>query len=99
MVIYQKKLVGKQNILNRFVDIGTDLFAMSCVCSYADSLLKKGEKEENCVDLADLYCRQARVRIKRRFKDVTNNYDKLSGKVAKKILAEEFDWLEDNIIK
>ncbi|MFH1752560.1 MAG: acyl-CoA dehydrogenase family protein [Candidatus Omnitrophota bacterium] len=99
MVFYQKKLESKQNILNRFVDIGTDLFAMSCVCSYADSLLKKGEKEKNCVDLADLYCRQARVRIKRRFKDVTNDYDRLSGKVAKKILAEEFAWLEDNIIK
>ncbi|MEE8359508.1 MAG: acyl-CoA dehydrogenase family protein [Candidatus Omnitrophota bacterium] len=99
MAIYQKKLVNKQNILTRFVDIGTDLFAMSCVCSYADSLLKKGEKSENCVDLADLYCRQAKIRIKRRFKDVTNNTDKLSGKVAKKILAEDFDWLEDNIIK
>ena len=99
MALYQKKLVSKQNILGRFIDIGTELFAMSCTLSYADSLLEKGEKEKNSVELADLYCRKARIRIECLFADVNNNYDKLSNAVAKKLLLEEFDWLEDNIIK
>lgn len=99
MAFYQQKLVAKQNILNRYVDIGMDLFAMCCVCSYADSLIKKGEKKENSLDLADLFCRQARDRIEIRFKESCHNQDKLSYSVARKLLAGEFAWLESDIIK
>lgn len=99
MIFYQQKLVNKQNILNRFVDIGTDLFAISCVCSYADSLLKEGEKKENSLELADLFCREAEVRIKRKFREICRNQDGLSNSLAKKVLAGEYDWLENDIIK
>ena len=99
MLLYQQKLVSKQNILNRFVDIGMELFAMSAVCSYAASLAKKGDKMANSIELADLYCRQARARIKRHFKDVCKNQDKLSNSIAKELLKGQYEWLEDGIIK
>ncbi|MFQ5952988.1 MAG: acyl-CoA dehydrogenase family protein, partial [Candidatus Omnitrophota bacterium] len=99
MMCHQKKLVSKQNILNRFVDISLDIFAMSAACSYADSLFKKGEKKENSLDLADLFCRRAENRIKKNFSDVRHNDDKLSDSIAKKLLAAKYEWLENDIIK
>ena len=99
MMFYQQKLVHKQNIINRYVDIGTDLFVMSCVCSYADHLLKEGGEKENCSKLADLFCRQARKRIQRHFQDVRHNDDRLLNTIAEKVLAGEYEWLENDIIK
>lgn len=96
MVIYQKRLESKQNILGRFVDIGTDLFVMSAACSYAACL---SEQNSSAIELADLYCQQARARIKRDFSDNYFNRDKLGLSVAKKILKDEYEWLEDGIIK
>lgn len=98
MVIHQQKLVQRQNILNRFVDIGMDLFAMSCACAYADSLIRTG-KIDDALSLADLFCRRAKVRIKRNFKDVSCNDDRLSNSVAKKLLSGTYAWLENDIIK
>ena len=99
MVWYQKKLVSKQNILNRFVDIGVDLFAMSSVLSYADNLSKGGGQSKNSIELANLFCCQATDRIRLKFKQVCHNHDKLSKATAKKLLANEYDWLENDIIK
>lgn len=98
MVVYQQKLAQKQNILNRFVDIGTDLFAISCVCSYAEGLHKREESKDSLA-LADLFCDQARRRILRSFKDVCANNDRASYRLAKKLLNGDYEWLEDDIIK
>lgn len=98
MALNQQKLVHKQNMLNRFVDIGTDLFAISCVCSYADSL-HKNKGTDDALKLADLFCRQAERRISSSFKDILNNDDRSSYSVARKLLAGDYEWLEDDIIK
>ncbi|MBI5124105.1 MAG: hypothetical protein HZA72_01645 [Candidatus Omnitrophica bacterium] len=98
MAFYQQKLVQKQNTLNRYVDIGADLFAVSCVSSYAASLHGKGEAKE-VLELADLFCHQARVRISRNFKDASRNDDALSYFVAKRLLAGDYEWLENDIVK
>ncbi len=93
MAIYQQKLEAKQNLMSRFVDIGVDLFVMSCVCSYAVS------QDASAIPLADLFCREARTRIKRKFEDILCNQDKMVTQIAKKILKEEYAWLENEIIK
>lgn len=94
---YQQKLESKQSILSRVVDIGTELFAMACTCSYADHLTKKGNT--NAVELADNFCLDAQKRIEALFKEGCSNNDKGHLKVAKKVLAKEFEWLENEIIK
>lgn len=99
MAIYQKGLVNKQNILNRFVDISIDLFTMASACSYAESLLKKGGKKENSVGLADLYCREATERIKSNFRKNNRNNDRQINTIARNLLDGKFDWLESYIIK
>ena len=97
MMMYQQKLESKQSILNRVVDIGTELFTMSTTCSYAAMLKKKGQK--NAVDLADSYCLEACKRIDATFKENCNNNDQANLKISKKILAKEFEWMENEIIK
>jgi hypothetical protein len=97
MAKYQQKLESKQSILNRIVDIGTELFAISAVCSYAAMLVKDGRS--NAVDLADSFCNDARKRIEVSFKDRAENADVQNLKIAKKILAKEFEWMENQIIK
>jgi alkylation response protein AidB-like acyl-CoA dehydrogenase len=94
---YQQKLESKQSILNRIVDIGTELFAISAVCSYAAMLVKDGQA--NAVDLADSFCCDARKRIEVSFKEGADNTDRQNLKIAKKILAKEFEWMENQIIK
>jgi len=98
VIFLQQKLAFKQNTLNRLVDIGTELFVISCVCSYAESLPGQ-KKAENCRGLADFFCRQARGRIKGSFKELSRNQDRLSNLISKKVLAEEFEWLESDIIR
>src|SRR5947199_5413164 len=63
MMRFQAKLERKQMVLFRIVDIGTDLFAMAASISYATMLAKKGGETKNAMDLADLFCREARRRI------------------------------------
>ena len=99
MIRYQKKLEAKQSILNRIVDIGTDLFAISAVCSYADHLFKKEPGKTNALLLADLFCRETQNRIKLLFQKEKSNTDKENIAVARKLMAKEFEWMENEIIK
>lgn len=97
MAKYQQKLESKQSILNRMVDIGTDLFAMSAVCSYAAMLVK--DNQPNAVELADSFCCDARKRVNVVFSEGSTNNDRQNLNIAKKILAKEFEWMENQIIK
>jgi len=97
MLKYQQKLESKQSLLNRMVDVGTDLFAISAVCSYAAMLSKDGRP--NAVDLADSFCHDAAKRINTAFKEGVDNNDAQNLSIAKKVLAKEFEWMENQIIK
>ncbi len=98
MMIHQKKLESKQSVLNRLVDIGVELFAISSTCSYANHLVKHEKGKKNSVDLADLFCLDARKRIEGFFKGNKKNNDRQAFAVAKKLLAEEYVWMENEII-
>jgi len=98
MLRHQKKLESKQSLLNRVVDIGTDLFAMAASVSYAGHLAKNSITK-NSIELADLFCREARKRIEANFKENQSNHDPKTIRIAKGVLAKEFEWLESDIIK
>ena len=99
MAIYQKKMAEKQLLINRFVDIGTELFIMSATCSYADSLKADGPNAENAVELADYYCNEAEIRIGKLFRDIGRNNDAATLKLNKSFMQGDFEWLEDEIAK
>lgn len=99
MMRYQKKLEAKQAILNRIVDIGTELFAMTATCSYAQKFAHNVTEGKNAVELADHFCRMSRQRVDVLFESFGTTTDKSGLDIAKQILANEFLWLENEIIK
>ena len=99
MAMYQKKMAEKQLLINRFVDIGTELFIMSAACSYAGSLQASDSNAANAVELADYYCKEATIRIEKLFSDIRRNNDSATLKLNTRFMHGAFEWLEDEIAK
>src|SRR5947209_12534336 len=97
MMRYQAKLERKQMVLFRIVDIGTDLFAMASAISYATMLAKKGQK--NAVDLADVFCREARMRIDAEFNNLFTDHDDAAYRLVSKLLKGEYDWFKGQMVE
>jgi alkylation response protein AidB-like acyl-CoA dehydrogenase len=97
MMRFQAKLERKQMVLFRIVDIGTDLFAMSATISYAHMLAKKGQ--QNALDLADVFCHEARKRIDQHFATLFDNYDEKEYRVVQDLMKGEYNWLEGRLIQ
>jgi alkylation response protein AidB-like acyl-CoA dehydrogenase len=97
MMRYQAKLERKQMVLFRIVDIGTDLFAMSAAISYATMLAKQGQK--NAVDLADVFCREARMRIEANFSNLFTDHDAAAYRLVSNLLKGEYDWFKGQMVE
>ncbi|MDI6101380.1 acyl-CoA dehydrogenase family protein [Actinoplanes sp. NEAU-A12] len=92
---WQGKLERKQAFLGRIVDIGAELFAMSAVCVRAHA--ERDDRPEGR-ELADLFCRQARLRAEERFAALWDNTDSLDVRAAERVLAGRYAFLEDGVI-
>jgi alkylation response protein AidB-like acyl-CoA dehydrogenase len=92
MVKYQQKLEREQLILACFVDIGTDLFAMSATLAYVDALLDTAPNKEELQAAANLFCLEARDRVEANFKAVKKNHNHLYTKVANFAMDGKYDW-------
>jgi hypothetical protein len=93
MARYQQKLEREQLIMANFVDIGTDLFVMAAVLSYADALLPTVEHKAELQQLVDLFCTDAQARVKANLKAVTKNHNRKYSDVSKEVMAGKFDWI------
>jgi hypothetical protein len=82
----------------RMVEIGTELFAMAAACSKAVALEKQGSSDPGPRELADLFCRQAQIRICQYFIGTCWNTDLEDSKVAGKAMEAGYAWLEKGII-
>src|SRR3954470_21996162 len=96
MVRFGPKLERRQLVLFRGVDIGAELFAMAATCVRAHALSAEGN--QGAIDLADLFCREARKRVDRLFDDFYGSDDGASYRVAQQVLKGEHAWLEDGIV-
>jgi alkylation response protein AidB-like acyl-CoA dehydrogenase len=95
MARYGTALEKKQALLGRFVDIGTDLFALSVSCARADALSKGGAPEHaGAVELADLFARDARRRIEENFRVARRNHDRQTYRQAQDVTGGRYAWLE-----
>ncbi|HET7024993.1 MAG TPA: acyl-CoA dehydrogenase family protein, partial [Gemmatimonadales bacterium] len=75
MVRFGPKLEKRQAVLGRLVEIGAELFAISATCSRALAEVRKHPDDRSPLELADLFCRQARRRVHDRFHAVWSNDD------------------------
>jgi hypothetical protein len=92
---WQGRLEYKQGFLGRIVDIGAELFAMSASCVRAKA--ERSTAPEG-VELADLFCQQARVRIEELFDALWRNTDAADVKAARKVLASDYVGLEAGVL-
>jgi alkylation response protein AidB-like acyl-CoA dehydrogenase len=91
---WQGRLEQKQRFLARIVDIGAELFAMTAACVRA----QRDRADETAVELADAFCRQARVRAEQRFDELWDNSDDSDRRLARGVLEGRYTWLEDGIL-
>jgi len=97
MVRLGPKLERRQMVLFRAVDIGAELFAMAASCSRAVALAKAGDK--NAIALADLFCREARLRVANHFRMLFGPNDAQLYRISQSVLKGEYGWLEKGIIE
>jgi alkylation response protein AidB-like acyl-CoA dehydrogenase len=96
MVRYGPKLERKQMVLFRAVDIGAELFAIAATCSRAYQEEKRGNK--GAVALADVFCREARLRVDTLFAHLYGPTDDSVYRLSQQVLKGEYAWLETGII-
>jgi alkylation response protein AidB-like acyl-CoA dehydrogenase len=96
---WRGKMERKQGFLGRVVDIGAELFAMTAACVRAE-MLRADDPElgEAAHELADAFCRQARLRVDELSDRLWRNTDELDRGVAKRVMQGRYAWLEEGVI-
>jgi alkylation response protein AidB-like acyl-CoA dehydrogenase len=91
MLRHGPKLERQQLLLGRFVEIGTELFAITATCLRAQHDLKSGqlnaEQQAALVQLVDYFCQSSRLRIEELFRALHKNADRDGYRVAQSCLA------------
>ena len=95
MTVYQAKMERKQGFLFRCVDVVMELFAMAATISRARQMVDDRDPEaERALALADLFCRTARRKVRRLFRDLWVNEDARKNQVAATVMQGAQVWLE-----
>ncbi len=95
MMVHRAALQNRQMFLFRLVDVANELLAMAATITRTHAMQKAGDKNaKKAAELADLFCRQARRKIKRLFADLWLNDDARKYKVAMGVLRGRQKWLE-----
>ena len=92
---WQGRLERKEAFLGRIVDIGAELFAISAACIRARA---ERDSRPESRELADLFCRQARLRAEKLFDGLWDNTDSVDVAAAKRVLAGRYAFLEEGVI-
>lgn len=96
---WQAKLEYRQGFLGRIVDIGAELFAMSAACVRARALRAENSADaDTAEELADVFCRQARIRVGQLFDALWDNTDDADTSLARGILDGRYEWLESGVL-
>jgi hypothetical protein len=101
MVLNGPALEKQQVLLGRFVDIGTELFALTATCARAEAQLKEAkslEEKESLLQLVECFAQHSRLRISRHFAGLHHNADRAGYKLAQGVLSGRLGWLEDGIV-
>ena len=96
MVKLGPKLEKRQMVLFRAVDVGAELFAMSASCVRAVKVAADGDA--NAIDLADVFCREARLRIADSFRMLFGPTDGALYRLSQRVMQGEYTWLERGIV-
>ena len=93
MIRYGPALDKQQLLLARLAEIGAELFVISASISRAQALLNEKNKKELLL-LVDTIFNNSKLIINQKFKGLSSNNDKQNYSLAKKILTEDYKFLE-----
>ncbi|MFI7452004.1 acyl-CoA dehydrogenase family protein [Nonomuraea sp. NPDC049714] len=93
---WQGGLEHKQSFLGRIVDIGAEVFAMTAVCVKAQE--DAHELGRRPYELADAFCRQARLRVDALFDRLWDNSDSQDVRLARHVLGGRYTFLEEGVL-
>jgi len=85
-------------LLGRFVDIGTELFAITAACARAAALIARGGDADEWLSLVDYFCRSSRLRIERNFHALHHNTDRQGYRLAQGVLDGKHDRLGEGTV-
>ena len=99
MARWRGGLEARQGFLGRVVDVGAELFATSAVVvrarADADAHPERGTTP---LEVADVFCRQSRLRVESLFEGLWSNTDELDGRLARRLMADSYTWLEEGVL-
>ncbi|GHH86537.1 acyl-CoA dehydrogenase [Streptomyces sulfonofaciens] len=95
---WQGRMETKQGFLGRIVDIGAELFAMSAACVRAELLRSQGDHGHEAYRLADVFCRQARLRADELFARLWTNTDAVDRDLVRAVMEGAYGWLEEGVV-
>ncbi|WP_236788848.1 acyl-CoA dehydrogenase family protein [Amycolatopsis sp. GM8] len=93
MARWQAALQLRQGFLGRIVDIGAELFAMAATCVRA-----RMQDTDSARELADVFCRQSRLRVEALFDALWDNTDDEAQELAANVLNGRYEWLEEGVL-
>ncbi len=100
MMVHQAKLQHKQGFLFRLVDIGNELFAMASSAARARTMATERHPEAaSAMELADLFCRNSRRRVRQLFRELWSNDDAYKYRQALAVLDGRHAWQEDLLLE
>ena len=98
MAWYGPKLERQQVLLGRFVEIGTEIFALAATCARAQSMLGHANRDQHVLSLADVFAKDTRLKIAELFRALRANNDRANYRVAQEVLNGDLEWLERGIM-
>ena len=98
MVRFGPALEKRQAVLGRLVDIGAEIFTMASTCVRARQRALEEPGEGTPLELADVFCQHARVRVRRHFDELFHHADVPTYKLARGVLEGRFAWLEEGVV-
>lgn len=103
MVRFGPRLEKRQAVLGRLVEIGAELLAITAACSRAHAMARAGSPAgrqvgDGALELADVFSRQARRRVREKFRAVFRNDDAATYAAAQHLLRGEYAWLEQGTV-
>jgi len=98
MVRFGPKLERRQAVLGRLVDIGAELFMMSATLLRAHERVQEAPDDRTPIEVADLFCRRARLRIDEAFRGLRRNEDVRTYRAAQTAMTGGYGWLEEGVV-
>jgi hypothetical protein len=101
MVFYGPKLEKQQVLLSRFVEIGTELFAVAASCMRAQHLIGTMSTEEKLtlLSLVEYFSNETKHRIREKFRGISFNNDAQGYRLAQDILRCDLSFLNNDFMK